>query len=66
MGFSPGSQGPPVRTGGPVFSDAFVTRSSPVIGVGGSPSRHYVQNSVFDLKRGNVWSKLDSLKREPG
>ena len=24
-----------------------------------------VQNSVFDLKRGNVWSKLDSLKREP-
>ena len=24
------------------------------------------QNSVFDLKRGNVWSKLDSLKREPG
>ncbi len=25
-----------------------------------------VQNSVFDLKRGNVWSKLDSLKREPG
>ena len=26
----------------------------------------YTQNSVFDLKRGNVWSKLDSLKREPG
>ena len=26
----------------------------------------YIQNSVFDLKRGNVWSKLDSLKREPG
>ena len=25
-----------------------------------------LQNSVFDLKRGNVWSKLDSLKREPG
>jgi hypothetical protein len=22
------------------------------------------QNSVFDLKRANVWSKLDSLKRE--
>ncbi|MCX6865402.1 MAG: hypothetical protein NTV46_04140, partial [Verrucomicrobia bacterium] len=24
----------------------------------------YLQNSAFDLKRANVWSKLDSLKRE--
>jgi hypothetical protein len=37
MGLSPEPQGPPVRTGGPAFSSAFGTRSSPVIGVGGSP-----------------------------
>ena len=48
------------------YLDAWQISSNPLFRDVAEGIFNYLQNSVFDLKRGNVWSKLDSLKREPG